>query len=72
VGGMSPLGEDRWVHAEGSVPEAALAGLARAGFRVEPCGPLDRAVGHAQLLVVGDGRLVAGSDPRADGGALAS
>ena len=72
VGGMSPLGEDRWIHAEGSVPETALAGFARAGFRVEPCGPLDRAVGHAQLLVVGDGALVAGSDPRADGGALAS
>jgi gamma-glutamyltranspeptidase len=72
VGGMSPLGEDRWIHAEESVPRDALADFTRAGFRVEPCGPLDRAVGHAQLLVVEDGALVAGSDPRADGGALAS
>ena len=72
VGGMSPLGEDRWIHAEDTVPRGALARFERAGFRVEPCGPLDRAVGHAQLLVVADGALVAGSDPRADGGALAS
>lgn len=72
VGGMSPLSEDRWIHAEGSVPPGALAAFGREGFRVEPCGPLDRAVGHAQLLVVGDGTLVAGSDPRADGGALSS
>lgn len=73
VGGMSPLAEDRWIHAEGSVPAAALAAFAHAGFRVEPCGPLDRAVGHAQLLVLDeDGGLAAGSDPRADAGALAS
>jgi gamma-glutamyltranspeptidase len=72
VGGMSPLGEDPWVQAEGSVPRIALAALENESFRVEPCGPLDRAVGHAQLLVVRDGTLVAGSDPRADGGALAS
>ena len=31
VGGMSPLGEDRWIHAEDSVPRDALAGFARAG-----------------------------------------
>jgi gamma-glutamyltranspeptidase/glutathione hydrolase len=72
VGGMSPLDDDRWIHAEGSVPDAALAAFARSGFRVEPCGPLDRAVGHAQMILLDGDGLAAGSDPRSDRGALAS
>lgn len=72
VGGMSPLGAEPWIEAEGSVPEAVRASIGREGFRVETVGPVDRAVGHAQLLRIDGGALVAGSDPRADGGAMAS
>jgi gamma-glutamyltranspeptidase len=72
VGGMSPLRGDPWIEAEGSVPEAVRDSLARGGFRVETLDQVDRAVGHAQLLLIDGGALAAGSDPRADGGAMAS
>ncbi len=72
VGGMDPLLAEPWIEAEASVPGSVRGSLERDGFRVETVGPVDRAVGHAHLLRVGDGVLVAGSDPRADGGALAS
>jgi hypothetical protein len=39
---------------------------------VETLDQVDRAVGHAQLLRIDGGALAVGSDPRADGGALAS
>jgi gamma-glutamyltranspeptidase len=72
VGGMSPLREEPWIQAEGSVPGGVLASFEHAGFRVETLDDVDRAVGHAQLLRLDRGTLLAGSDPRADGGALAS
>ena len=72
VGGMSPLEGEPWIEAEGSVPEAVRASLGSAGFQVETLGEVDRAVGHAQLLRIDGATLVAGSDPRADGGAMAS
>ncbi|MGI8617317.1 MAG: gamma-glutamyltransferase family protein [Actinomycetota bacterium] len=72
VGGMEPLLADPWIEAEASVPDEVRGSFERDGFRVETVGPVDRAVGHAQLLRVDGGVLVAGSDPRADGGALAS
>jgi gamma-glutamyltranspeptidase len=72
VGGMSPLRGEAWIEAEGSVPEGVLTSFGQAGFRVDMLGPIDRAVGHAQLLRTDGGTLVAGSDPRADGGAMAS
>jgi gamma-glutamyltranspeptidase/glutathione hydrolase len=72
IGGMSPLrGEEPWIHAEGSIPEHVRASFGREGFRVESLDQVDRAVGHAQLLRI-DGALSVGSDPRADGGAIAS
>ena len=72
VGGMSPLVGDPWIEAERSVPEEVRASLAREGFRVEVLDRVDRAVGHAQLLRIGPGVLAAGTDPRSDGGAVAS
>jgi gamma-glutamyltranspeptidase len=72
VGGMSPLRGEPWIEAEASVPEAVSASFERGGFHVEILGQIDRAVGHAQLLRIDGATLVAGSDPRADGGALAS
>ncbi|MDQ4109332.1 MAG: gamma-glutamyltransferase, partial [Actinomycetota bacterium] len=72
IGGMSPLrGGEPWIQAEGSIPERVHASFGREGFRVESLDQVDRAVGHAQLLRI-DGALSVGSDPRADGGALAS
>jgi gamma-glutamyltranspeptidase len=54
------------------VPEKVRGSFERDGFRVETVGRVDRALGHAHLLRIDDGVLVAGSDPRADGGAIAS
>lgn len=72
LGGMSPLEGDPWVRAEETVPERIRDDLRHSGFRVQACGPLDRAVGHAQMIRIDHGSFFAGSDPRADGGALAS
>jgi gamma-glutamyltranspeptidase/glutathione hydrolase len=71
VGGMSPVRGEPWVEAEEAVPEPARADLAAAGFDVRTLGDLDRAVGHAMLIRADGGMLLAGSDPRADGGARA-
>jgi gamma-glutamyltranspeptidase len=60
------------VQVEGSVPTATTTRLAGAGFRIDPLDDVDEAVGHAHLiLALPDGILEVGSDPRADGGALA-
>ena len=72
VGGMEPLLAEPWIEAEASVPAEVRGSWERDGFRVETVDPVDRAVGHAHLLRMDDGVLVAGSDPRADGGAIAS
>ncbi len=61
------------VWAEGQVPKTACDRLKEAGFRVEAKDDLDEAVGHAHLIIVrSDGSFDVGSDPRADGGALAT
>jgi gamma-glutamyltranspeptidase/glutathione hydrolase len=60
------------VQAEASVPVAARAALDAVGFRVNMLNDLDESVGAAHLIVVRpDGTFDVGSDPRADGGALA-
>jgi gamma-glutamyltranspeptidase len=72
VGGMSPLVDDPWVVAEADVPATAVDDLTAKGYRVDRIGANDRALGHAQLIRIGSGTLSAGSDPRADGAALAT
>ena len=72
VGGMSPLRGEPWIEAEGAVPDGVRASFEREGFRVETLEQTDRAVGHAQMVHVDGATLLAGSDPRADGGARAS
>ena len=72
VGGMSPLRDSPWIEAEGSVPEGVRTDLATAGLQVRALDDVDRAVGHAMLLRIDGGTLLAGSDPRADGGTRAS
>jgi gamma-glutamyltranspeptidase/glutathione hydrolase len=59
--------------AEGLVPSATTDRLAAAGFRVHRLADVDEAVGHAHLIVVHPDRAFeVATDPRADGGALAS
>jgi gamma-glutamyltranspeptidase len=73
VGGMSSLqGDHPWVEAERTVPHAVRAWLLAEGFPVRELDDVDRAVGQAMLLKVDEGVFLAGSDPRADGGARAS
>ena len=63
---------DGFVRVEGTVPEAASSRLAEAGFRIHLLDDVDEAVGHAHMILPRpDGTLEVGSDPRADGGALA-
>jgi gamma-glutamyltranspeptidase/glutathione hydrolase len=59
--------------AEGLVPDETVDRLKDSGFAVEPLRDRDEAVGHSHLILVGpDGSFDVGTDPRADGGALAS
>jgi gamma-glutamyltranspeptidase len=59
--------------AEGLVPAGTTDRLEAAGFGVKRLDDVDEAVGHAHLIVTAvDGSFAVGSDPRADGGALAS
>jgi gamma-glutamyltranspeptidase/glutathione hydrolase len=63
---------DGLVRAEGSVPNATAARFETAGFGIDPLDDVDEAVGHAHMILARpDGTLEVGSDPRADGGALA-
>ena len=60
------------VEVEGRVPDDISAQLQDAGFRVDHVEDVDEAVGHAHLILARpQGGFDVGSDPRADGGALA-
>lgn len=72
VGGMSPEGPEPLVIAEADVPEQAVRSLEAAGYRVSMVDPHDDAVGHAHMIRASGDGFDAGSDPRADGGAMAS
>lgn len=63
---------DGIVRAEGSVPNATTARLEEVGFRIDRLDDVDESVGHAHVILARpDGMFDVGSDPRADGGALA-
>ncbi len=71
VGGLDE-GDDRVV-AEHDVPAPVLDQLKAAGFAVDIVDGPSGDLGHAHAIrVLPDGALEVGSDPRADGGALAS
>jgi gamma-glutamyltranspeptidase/glutathione hydrolase len=60
------------VVAERRVPKPVLESFIAARLAIDPVGDWDEQVGHAQLIArTSDGTLHAGSDPRADGAALA-
>jgi gamma-glutamyltranspeptidase/glutathione hydrolase len=69
--GMDPLGPDPFVLAEPAAARVVGGSLRDAGFRVDELPGLSEEVGHAQLLVGGDGSFDAAADPRADGRAAA-
>jgi gamma-glutamyltranspeptidase/glutathione hydrolase len=72
VGGMAPEGETPAAVVEADVPSEAVASLKDAGYRVDTVGEVDGAVGHAHMIRATPDGFDAGSDPRADGGAMAS
>ena len=70
--GMDQEHGDPFVLAEAGVPPTIRDALERSGFRVADIGEGRGSAGHAHMIAIGDGGFEAGSDPRADGGALAS
>ncbi len=72
VQGMDPeAGHTPFVLVGAGVPVETIDRLQGSGFRVDTVGEHDEAVGHAHMIRVGPAGFDAGSDPRADGGALA-
>jgi gamma-glutamyltranspeptidase/glutathione hydrolase len=71
VAGMDADTSAARVVAEEDVPREAVDSLESAGFGVDRVGTQDEGVGHAHMIRTGPNGFVAGSDPRADGGALA-
>jgi gamma-glutamyltranspeptidase len=69
---MSPEGEPPRVLAESDVPEATVEALETAGYEVLVGSERDASVGHAHMIRATADGFEAGSDPRADGGAMAS
>jgi len=72
VGGMAPEGEQPITIAESDVPASTVQVLKEAGYRVDTVGERDEAVGHSHMVRAVAHGFDAGSDPRADGGAMAS
>jgi gamma-glutamyltranspeptidase/glutathione hydrolase len=71
VGGLDE--GDGWILAEDTVPASVIEDLAEAGFRVDRIPGPSGELGHSHLIRVrADGSFEVGSDPRADGGAMAS
>jgi gamma-glutamyltranspeptidase len=68
VNGMSVGASSRAALVERDVDERATASLEAAGYALERVEPRSDDVGHAHLIrLLEDGRLDAGTDPRADG-----
>ena len=71
VNGMDPSSARPEILGEGDVPGSTVTTLRDGGFEVDTVGVRDGSVGHAHMIRLTDDGLVAGSDPRSDGGALA-
>ncbi|MGZ8615102.1 MAG: gamma-glutamyltransferase, partial [Actinomycetota bacterium] len=72
VGGMAPEGEMPEVLAEADVPASTIDALRASGYGIDTMPARSGSAGHAHLIRAVAGGFEAGSDPRADGGALAS
>ncbi|MGH9101753.1 MAG: gamma-glutamyltransferase family protein [Acidimicrobiales bacterium] len=74
----APAGFDTWgaegstrVVLEGQVPPGWAGGLSSRGHAVEAAAAFSSSFGHAHAIVVGDGNLRGGTDPRTEGGGVA-
>ncbi len=70
IGAFLPGEPADTIHVERRVPPGVLAGLRRKGHRVKAAPALFYKVGHAHGIVVRNGTLAGGADPRGDGCAL--
>lgn len=70
IGAFLPGEPTDTIYVERGVAPRVLAGLARKGHRVKLAPRLFYKVGHAHGIVVRDGTLMGGADPRGDGLAL--
>ncbi len=70
IGAFLPGEAADTIHVERRVGGAVLAALRRKGHPVKAAPPLFYRTGHAHGVVVGDGVLMGGADPRGDGLAL--
>jgi gamma-glutamyltranspeptidase len=70
IGAFLPGDADDMTHIEARVPADVLAGLAAKGHRVTAAPELFWRCGHAHGIVLENGTLMGGADPRGDGVAL--
>jgi gamma-glutamyltranspeptidase len=70
IGAFLPGEPDDIIRLESRVPRRVMAALERRGHRIRPAPEFFHKVGHAHGIVVGDGVLMGGADPRGDGIAL--
>jgi len=70
IGAFLPGEPEDVMHVESRVPADVLAALAAKGHRVRPAPELFWRCGHAHGIVLRDGTLIGGADPRGDGVAL--
>jgi gamma-glutamyltranspeptidase len=70
IGAFLPDEAADTIHVEGRVGRAVIAALARKGHTVRAAPEFFHKCGHAHGIVVRDGTLMGGADPRGDGAAL--
>jgi len=70
MGAFLPGDSDDMTHVEARVSAEVLAGLVAKGHRVKTAPELFWRCGHAHGIVLRDGTLMGGADPRGDGVAL--
>jgi gamma-glutamyltranspeptidase/glutathione hydrolase len=71
TGAFGPDDAPDTVHVEARVGRGVLGALARRGHRVKAAPDFFHRTGHAHGLILHDGTLTGGADPRGDGAALA-
>lgn len=70
MGRFKPTEPSSTLKVEGRVGSSTIAGLRRRGHRVEVVSDFYQQMGHAHGIVLRDGTLWGGADPRGDGAAL--
>jgi gamma-glutamyltranspeptidase/glutathione hydrolase len=70
LGAFLPNDPDDAIHLESRVPGRVFAGLRNKGHQLKAAAEFFGRVGHAHGIVLRDGTLMGGADPRGDGAAL--